>query len=70
MRDVMTVDDVAAYLQVSDRTVYNLVADGQIPAVKIAGKWRFLKTAVDRWLDELCWANVRSPYTNGDSEDA
>lgn len=50
--EVMTVDDLAAYLQVSKRSVYNMASAGEVPAVKIAGQWRFFKPTVDRWLEE------------------
>ena len=62
---VMTVDQVADYLQVSNRSVYNLAAAGEIPAAKVAGQWRFLKTAIDRWLDDLSTANVKANAHNG-----
>lgn len=62
---VMTVDQVADYLQLSNRTIYNLAAAGEIPAAKITGQWRFLKTAIDRWLDDLSTANVKETADNG-----
>ena len=38
---VMTVDQVAEYLQVSKRKVYDLAAAGDIPAAKVGDQWRF-----------------------------
>lgn len=58
---VMTVDQVAAYLQLSSRSIYNLAAAGEMPAAKVAGQWRFLKTTIDHWLDRLSTANVKAP---------
>ena len=55
---VMTVDQVAAYLQVSNRSIYNLAAAGEIPAAKVAGQWRFLKTTIDHWLDKEAFENL------------
>ncbi len=52
-REVMTVEEVADYLQVSHRSIYNLAAAGEIPAAKVAGQWRFKKTEVDAWLTAL-----------------
>ena len=63
---VMTVDQVADYLQLSNRSIYNLAAGGEIPAAKITGQWRFLKTAIDRWLEDLSTANVKETRNNGD----
>jgi excisionase family DNA binding protein len=48
---LMTVDEVAAYLRVKKRTVYNWVKKGKIPAVKTVGQWRFKKERIDSWLD-------------------
>lgn len=56
--DVMTVRQLAAYLQVSERIVYALAADGEVPGVKIANQWRFPKADIDRWLSGLAWANM------------
>ena len=68
-RSVMTVEEVAEYLQVSDRTIYNMATDGQIPAAKIAGKWRFPKSEVDAWLGELARVNVRTSYLGDDDDE-
>ena len=56
---VMTVDQVAAYLQVGDRSIYNMAAAGEIPAVKVAGQWRFVKSEIDRWLSDLARKNLK-----------
>lgn len=48
----MTVRQVAAYLNLNQKTVYALVSDGRIPGTKITGKWTFPRELVDRWLLE------------------
>ena len=58
---VMTVDQVAAYLQVSKRTVYNMAAAGELPAAKVGDQWRFYRPEVDRWLMVLSRQNVGDP---------
>ena len=45
--DVMTVHEVAEYLKVKDRTIYRLVANGDMPGFKVGGSWRFRKTEID-----------------------
>ena len=47
--DVMTVREVAEYLRVKERTIYGLVANGEIPGFKVGGSWRFRKGEIDRW---------------------
>lgn len=49
---VMTIDDLAAYLQVSKSSLYKLAQEGKVPGQKVGKHWRFHKTAIDAWLIE------------------
>ena len=49
---VMTVDQVAAYLQMNRLTVYRYVREGKIPAAKFGKLYRILKADVDRFLED------------------
>jgi len=42
-KEIMTVKQVAEYLQMDEHTVYKLARSGQIPSLKIAGQWRLTK---------------------------
>ena len=46
----MTVKELGQYLRLTKKTIYSLLKQGSIPAVKIGNKWRFDKEAIDRWL--------------------
>lgn len=59
--DIMTVDQVAAWLQVGSRSVYNMAAAGEIPAAKVGGQWRFYRPVVERWLTALSLIDYRGP---------
>lgn len=48
----MTVDEVANYLRVNEKTVYRLLDKGRIPAMKVGHKWRFRRESIDGWLYE------------------
>ena len=50
MPDLLTTDDAAAYLRLSERKLYELVANGAVPCTKVTGKWLFPRAALDRWL--------------------
>jgi excisionase family DNA binding protein len=50
--EVMTIDDLAAYLQVSKSSLYKLVQDGRVPGQKVGRHWRFLRETINRWLEE------------------
>ena len=49
----MTIEEVALYLRVKKRTIYEWVKKGKIPAIKAVGQWRFKKEKIDAWLDTL-----------------
>ncbi len=46
----MTVEEVAAYLRVNEKTVYRLLKSGKIPATRVGHQWRFDKSSIDSWL--------------------
>ena len=50
MPDLLTTDEAAAYLRLSERKLYELVANGAVPCTKVTGKWLFPRAALDRWL--------------------
>lgn len=50
--DVMTVEQLSAYLQIAKSTLYKLAQEGRLPGQKVGRHWRFRKQAIDRWLDE------------------
>ncbi len=46
--EILTVDEVATYLKAGKRTVYRLAQQGEIPAFKLGGTWRFRRSELDR----------------------
>ena len=46
----MTVKELADYLRVTEKTVYRLLKQGKIPAIRINHQWRFRKSLIDEWL--------------------
>lgn len=53
---LMTIDDLASYLKVSRRTLYEWLKGNKIPALKLVGQWRFRKDKIDAWLDNKAHA--------------
>ena len=47
---VLTIDEVAAYLRLPKEIVERQAEHGQIPGRCIETTWRFLKAAIDEWL--------------------
>ena len=49
---VMTLEEAAGFLKVSETTVYQLLRDGQLKARKVGREWRFLKSELVAYLKE------------------
>ena len=47
---LLTVAQVAEYLNVNEFTIYRMVADGRLPAFKVGNQWRFKKRLIEKWL--------------------
>lgn len=50
--DILTIEEVAKYLRVSERTVYDWSQKGEIPAGKIGTVWRFKKSEIEKWVND------------------
>ncbi|MFM1699767.1 methylation-associated defense system helix-turn-helix domain-containing protein MAD1 [Aeromonas salmonicida] len=48
--EILTLEEVAAYLKAGKRTVYRLAQEGKIPAFKLGGSWRFRRAELDNWI--------------------
>ena len=57
---LMTIDEVAAYLQFHPLTVRRLARDGEIPAFKIGRQWRVKRELLDRWIERKSVENVKA----------
>ena len=60
--EILTLEEVAAYLKAGKRTVYRLAQDGKIPAFKLGGSWRFRRAELDRWIA----ASIENPQKQGE----
>ncbi|MDR1586148.1 MAG: PTS sugar transporter subunit IIA [Treponema sp.] len=59
--DILTIEEVAKYLRVSERTVYDWAQKGEIPSGKIGTVWRFKKSDIEKWVNERLSVNKLSP---------
>lgn len=50
MDELLDIASVAAYVGVSERTVYNRVRSGDLPALKVGRLWRVRSADLDAWL--------------------
>lgn len=49
--EIMTIEEVAAYLRVSERTVYDWAQKGQLPGGKLGTTWRFKRSDIEGWVN-------------------
>jgi excisionase family DNA binding protein len=49
---LQTVAEVAATMRVSNMTVYRLIKNGELPAVRIGKSYRIREADVERYLDD------------------
>ncbi len=45
----LTASEVAEALQLNVETIYDMVGNGELPAAKIRGRWRFDPSEVREW---------------------
>jgi len=50
--EILTLDEVAAFLKAGKRTVYRFAQNGDMPAFKLGGTWRFRRSELERWIDK------------------
>ena len=47
---LLTTEQLLAYLHLNLKTVYRLIKAGKLPAVRVGRQWRFKKRDIDAWL--------------------
>ena len=56
-QSLLTLEQVAEYLNVNKLTVYRLVAQKKLPAFKVGSQWRFKRELIEAWLSK----NAKNP---------
>ena len=64
----LTVEQIAAHLQVSKETVYRWLDRGRIPAHRVGKQWRFLITEIDEWVKR--GEAIENPRPDSNSDEA
>ena len=49
--EIMTIEEVADYLRVSERTAYDWAQKGDLPGGKLGTTWRFKRTDIEKWVN-------------------
>jgi excisionase family DNA binding protein len=74
MPELLTTDEAAEYLRLSERKLYELVAERAVPCSKVTGRWLFPRASLDRWVSAgliapAALAQVAAPPIVGGSHD-
>ena len=48
---LMSLPEVARYLGMAERTIYDWAQSGRLPAFKLGATWRFRRSEIDAWLE-------------------
>lgn len=48
--EILTLQEMASYLKIAERSVLRMAQSGEIPGTKVASQWRFMRSVVDDWL--------------------
>lgn len=62
--DIMTLEEVAAYLKLKPQTIYTWAQEKRIPAAKLGKEWRFRKSIIDEWYIQHIDEKFRSVIDN------
>jgi|GEM_PF-1950351 len=50
--EVLTAEELSELFSVPVRTIVRMAKDGKIPSLKVGGKWRFHREAIEKWMKE------------------
>lgn len=65
--DILNLTEVADLLRVSNQTIYNMIKDGRIKAVKFGREWRFNRKDIDAYINGSCDIAARNKKGEIDS---
>lgn len=50
--EMLKIKDVSTLLKVGEKTVYSMAQNGELPAFKVRGQWRFSQKDIDEWIEK------------------
>ena len=50
--DILTIQELAFYLKLNEKTAYRLASDGELPSFKVGGSWRSKRVDIAQWIEE------------------
>jgi len=62
---IMTLEEVAEYLRMSDRTVKDWVTQGKLPGGKLGTSWRFQRNEIESWVNQKLSPRIKPVPNKG-----
>lgn len=56
--ELLTTKEVEQLVRLNRVTIYRLIREGEFPAIKVGGQWRFPRAAIEDWLARQASANL------------
>ncbi len=50
--EILTIQELAEYLKLNEKTAYRLAGEGKLPGFKVGGSWRFKREDIEAWIEE------------------
>lgn len=66
--ELLTTREVQSLVRLNRVTIYRLIREGEFPAIKVGGQWRFPRKAVEAWLDGQ--SSPQRPQPRAEAEEA
>ena len=60
---VLNVKGACKFLGLSESTVRSLILDGIIPVAKVRGQYRFLRSRLEQWLNDMSDVSLKKTIT-------
>lgn len=67
-REILNIDEAAAYLGVSSKTFARVLRDGEIPGRKVGREWKFSRKALEAWIGNSRSADFLDREEHDDEE--
>jgi excisionase family DNA binding protein len=50
--EILTIQEIAEYLKLNEKTAYRLASEGKLPGFKVGGSWRFKRVDLEKWIED------------------
>ena len=50
--EILTIQELAEYLKLNEKTAYRLAGEGKLPGFKVGGSWRFKRVDIEQWIEQ------------------